>query len=190
MAQYNYDENGAIFSYFMLTILTLILIPTTISMILGLFKKEVQPVINCACKACTAKASLLKTTIERPITLNKNLQKKSGDKTSSPWKWWILLFSWILFGGVVYAAFTLQHKEDVLWDPYLILDIETGADAATIKKSFRKLSLTYHPDKVKEEEKAAAELKFIDISKAYQVLTDEEARKNWEEFGHPDGKQG
>jgi translocation protein SEC63 len=33
------------------------------------------------------------------------------------------------------------------------------------------------------------EAKFIDITKAYKVLTDEEAKRNYEEFGHPDGKQ-
>jgi translocation protein SEC63 len=43
---------------------------------------------------------------------------------------------------------------------------------------------------VKAEEKEGAEKKFIEISKAYKVLTDEEARKLFDEFGHPDGKQG
>ncbi|CAG8801006.1 424_t:CDS:2, partial [Racocetra fulgida] len=33
------------------------------------------------------------------------------------------------------------------------------------------------------------EAKFINISKAYKVLTNEETRRNFEEFGHPDGKQ-
>ncbi len=57
------------------------------------------------------------------------------------------------------------------------------------KGSFRKLSLLYHPDKVTDQEKEESEKKFVDISKAYKVLTDEEAKKIWDEFGHPDGKQ-
>ncbi|KAJ3275055.1 secretory subunit [Terramyces sp. JEL0728] len=56
----------------------------------------------------------------------------------------------------------------------------------------------HHPDKVqakikegddKEKIVKEAEEKFVDISKAYKVLTDEEARKLFDEFGHPDGKQ-
>ena len=64
------------------------------------------------------------------------------------------------------------------------------ADEKQVKKAFKKLSLVFHPDKVPSDEKEAAEKKFVEISKAYKVLTDEEARKLFDEFGHPDGKQG
>ncbi|OAJ38569.1 hypothetical protein BDEG_22477 [Batrachochytrium dendrobatidis JEL423] len=47
----------------------------------------------------------------------------------------------------------------------------------------------FHPDKVVEDEKAEAEKKFVEISKAYKVLTDSEARMIFDETGHPDGKQ-
>ncbi len=46
-----------------------------------------------------------------------------------------------------------------------------------------------HPDKVEPEQKEEAEGKYVEITKAYKALTDDDARKNWEEFGHPDGKQ-
>ena len=49
------------------------------------------------------------------------------------------------------------------------------------------LSIKYHPDKA--EDIADAEEKFIEISKAYQSLTDEDIRKNWEEYGNPDGQK-
>ncbi|TPX30790.1 hypothetical protein SmJEL517_g05707 [Synchytrium microbalum] len=69
------------------------------------------------------------------------------------------------------------------------MELDPGASVSEIRKQYRKLSLLWHPDKVEEAEKNTSEAHFIDISKAYKVLTDEDARKNWEEFGHPDGKQ-
>lgn len=49
-----------------------------------------------------------------------------------------------------------------------------------------------HPDKVKLEinqTMAEIEAKFVNITKAYKSLTDEEIRENLEKYGHPDGKQ-
>ncbi|XP_068933204.1 translocation protein SEC63 homolog isoform X2 [Petaurus breviceps papuanus] len=58
-----------------------------------------------------------------------------------------------------------------------------GATVAEIKKQYRLLSLKYHPDK------GGDEVMFMRIAKAYAALTDEESRKNWEEYGNPDGPQ-
>ncbi|KAJ3101493.1 secretory subunit [Phlyctochytrium planicorne] len=65
----------------------------------------------------------------------------------------------------------------------------SSASLAEIKSRFRKLSVIWHPDKVPEDKKEEAQAVFIEISKAHTVLTDEEARKIWDETGHPDGKQ-
>ena len=73
------------------------------------------------------------------------------------------------------------------FDPFTILEIDSGADAKVIKKAYRKLSLLYHPDKNPGDR--AAEAKFMMVSKAYEALTDETARENWEKYGNPDGKQ-
>ena len=51
----------------------------------------------------------------------------------------------------------------------------------------RKLSLVYHPDK--NPDPKATEYFAEYITKAYQALTDETARANYEKFGHPDGQQ-
>ncbi len=53
-----------------------------------------------------------------------------------------------------------------------------------MKKAYRQLSLLYHPDR------GGDPVKFMKITKAHQALTDEEARKNWEEYGNPDGPGG
>jgi translocation protein SEC63 len=73
------------------------------------------------------------------------------------------------------------------FDPFSILEIDSGSDNKAIKKAFRSLSLKYHPDK--NPGNRAAEAKFMMVSKAYEALTDVTARENWEKFGNPDGKQ-
>lgn len=73
------------------------------------------------------------------------------------------------------------------FDPFTILEIDSGSDSKAIKKAYRALSLKYHPDKNPGDR--AAEAKFMMVSKAYEALTNEEARENWEKYGNPDGKQ-
>jgi preprotein translocase subunit Sec63 len=56
-------------------------------------------------------------------------------------------------------------------DPHLILGIPTGADAATIKKAYRRLAKKYHPD-VNPENSEAAE-HFKQVQHAYETLMQE-----------------
>jgi translocation protein SEC63 len=81
----------------------------------------------------------------------------------------------------------MQDGEVNTFDPYAILGIDTGSDSKTIKKAYRKLSLMYHPDKNPDDR--VAEAKFMIVAKAYEALTDEAAKENFEKFGNPDGKQ-
>ena len=55
-----------------------------------------------------------------------------------------------------------------------------------IKKAYRKLALEYHPDRNLHNPENAA--KFIQISKAYECLTDPEAKEKCEKYGNPDGE--
>ena len=73
------------------------------------------------------------------------------------------------------------------FDPYKVLNLKVGADAAAIKKAYRSLSLQYHPDKNPDPE--AHKFFTESITPAYKTLTDETARANFEKYGHPDGKQ-
>jgi len=66
-------------------------------------------------------------------------------------------------------------------DYYEILGINKGASEAEIKKQFRKLALKYHPDKNPGDK--VAEEKFKTISEAYEVLSDPEKRKKYDQFG-------
>ncbi|MBC5773374.1 J domain-containing protein [Pontibacter sp. KCTC 32443] len=66
-------------------------------------------------------------------------------------------------------------------DYYKILGVTKSASQAEIKKAYRALAKKYHPDKNKGDK--AAEDKFKDISEAYEVLGDEEKRKQYDQLG-------
>ena len=66
-------------------------------------------------------------------------------------------------------------------DYYEVLGVDKTADEKTIKKAYRKLARKYHPDVCEEE---GAEEKFKEVSEAYAVLSDDEKRKRYDQFGH------
>ncbi|EDV27264.1 DnaJ-like protein subfamily B member 6-B [Trichoplax sp. H2] len=71
---------------------------------------------------------------------------------------------------------------------YEILHVEKTASAEAIKKAYRKLALKWHPDKNPDNQKEA-ELKFKEISEAYEVLSDSEKRAMYDKYGKA-GLQG
>lgn len=75
-------------------------------------------------------------------------------------------------------------------DYYEILGVTKNASDADIKKAYRNLAREHHPDMVKDSDKEAAEKKFKEINEAYQVLSDTEKRKQYDQFGHNAFKQG
>ena len=73
-------------------------------------------------------------------------------------------------------------------DYFKVLGVERSADADAIKRSFRKLARQYHPDVNPDD--ATAEAKFKEISEAYEVLSDPEKRRRYEQFGQYWGQMG
>src|SRR5882724_5983666 len=72
-------------------------------------------------------------------------------------------------------------------DYYEILGVGKTASLDEIKKAYRKLALEYHPDRNKTK---AGEEKFKEVTKAFEVLGNEEKRKTYDQFGHAAFEQG
>ena len=68
-------------------------------------------------------------------------------------------------------------------DYYEILGVAKDSDERTIKKAYRKLARTHHPD-ASEESPEIAEKKFKEVSEAYEVLADKDKRTRYDKFGH------
>ena len=63
-------------------------------------------------------------------------------------------------------------------DYYKILGVTQEANQTQIRKAFRKLALQYHPDKNKNSEESKQ--KFMEIVKAYEILSDEKSRERYD----------
>ena len=77
-------------------------------------------------------------------------------------RWWLLLI-------VTFVT--------CISDPWATLGVSRSASQKDIKKAYKKLAIQWHPDKNQSPE---AEEKFMEIAEAYQILTDDEKRREWE----------
>ena len=68
---------------------------------------------------------------------------------------------------------------------YEILEVDKNASKDELKKAFHKLAHKHHPDKNKGEDK-----KFKEVNEAYQVLSDDQKRARYDQFGSSDGPMG
>ena len=67
-------------------------------------------------------------------------------------------------------------------DYYEVLGVGKNASADDIKRSYRRMAMKYHPDKNPGDKKAEANFK--ECAEAYEVLSDAEKRRRYDQFGH------
>lgn len=95
----------------------------------------------------------------------------------------LLLLSYLLY--LTLEAISESPAGIKRFDPYEILGVEIGATEKQIKSAFRELSKVFHPDKNIGNNWATG--KYMQITKAYETLTSDLARSNYEKYGNPDG---
>ncbi|XP_026168291.1 dnaJ homolog subfamily B member 9a [Mastacembelus armatus] len=86
--------------------------------------------------------------------------------------------------AVTFAVCILMITEMILAkkDYYDILGVPKDATERQIKKAFHKLAMKYHPDKNKSPD---AEIRFREIAEAYETLSDETRRRQYDQFDDP-----
>ena len=67
-------------------------------------------------------------------------------------------------------------------DYYEVLGVDKKASADEIKKAYKKMAIKYHPDRNPGDKEA--EDKFKEAAEAYEVLSDDNKRARYDQFGH------
>ncbi|KAF2430766.1 hypothetical protein EJ08DRAFT_588353 [Tothia fuscella] len=179
---YNYDEQGQFFPYFILTITAILTVPTTYSWLRSSSDLE-------------STAPRIKTDYQAEDgEIIDSLKAKQKRKERKIKRMTFSLAGWAMMAFMVYLILVTARTVEKRWDPYDVLGISRSATEKEIKSFYRKLSLTKHPDKIKLDEAKNqtvdwANEQWVDLTKAFKALTDEEIRRNFLEYGHPDGKQ-
>ncbi|RLV95439.1 Protein translocation protein SEC63 [Spathaspora sp. JA1] len=189
-SEYNYDESGETWPFFVLAILSVILIPLTIRYVLRI-RSNSDPIIENQKIKGSIKEDGESIGVDNVDSINQFKRKQKSDRIFN--KTLILLvLGWAM---VVYVGkyVTKESTNSSLFDPYAILDVSFSSTEQEIKSHYRKLSLKYHPDKLPrdltQEVKDQMEQEYIKLTSAYKALTDQTMRENYIRYGHPDGEQ-
>ena len=97
----------------------------------------------------------------------------------------LLLLAAVVWVWSTCLSKSLENKDFKSFDPFALLEVDSSATEKEIKKSYRRLVKLYHPD-LNPGDREAYNM-FLQVTKAYQCLTDPETKETCAKFGNPDG---
>ncbi|KAJ0425701.1 Sec63 Brl domain-containing protein [Aspergillus carlsbadensis] len=180
--EYTYDEQGQFFPYFIITLTGLVTLPLTYNLL-----KPSKELENTAPRIRSGFKPQHEDLIE--AQKRKRLRKERRIKRIVT-----VILGYAVIAYMLYLIIVTARITPKIWDPYEILGVSRSADEKAISKHYKRMSLIYHPDKIrpdpaKNETIEMLNDRFVELTKAYKALTDEEVRNNYLQYGHPDGKQ-
>lgn len=192
---YDYDETSETWPFFLLTLLLMVLIPLTLSQ---LFSGSGERQGEHDSRQDSIEKKIMQISDAHTGSSIWKFRNTFDKKNSKIWKKrnLVIVVGWILVAMVVEAIKqneAIYTAKTVLFDPYEILGISASAADREIKSAYRKLSVKFHPDKLghdlTQEVRSKMEELYVQITKAYEALTDENIKENYLKYGHPDGPQ-
>ncbi|XP_012528124.1 dnaJ homolog subfamily C member 16 [Monomorium pharaonis] len=117
-----------------------------------------------------------------PIDLSMSDERRTrGDVARVAGVGWLMRYVLLLLGLFAVVQLTPSALAgDTLGNPYKILGVSKRATIQEIRKAYKNLAKEWHPDKT---DHPMAEEKFVEITKAYELLTDPERRRNFDNHG-------
>lgn len=190
-SEYTYDEEGETWPYFVMAVLTFVLLPATLAWVRrAFFAPRDAPAINAATPGAVRHC-------EHSLGLRDGGAVAAFQTRQRAARVFNKTLAFVVCGWAAVAYIARHHVVAApligAFDPYEILDILAFALEREVKSRYRKLLVQFHPDKLARDLTQAArdeaEAAFIQINLAYKLLTDEVTRNNFLRYGHPDGPQ-
>ena len=181
-SDYNYDEGGQFFPFFMLTMVGLVTIPLTYNVLRASTDLEQT--------ASRVKSDFKPKNVDL-IDAQRRRRKRQNRKTK---RIIAVVLGYAFMAYMIYLIAVTQRTVLKMWDPYDILGVSRSASEREINTFYKRLSLKFHPDKARpnaanNETMETVNDRWVEMTKAYKALTDEEIRNNYLQYGNPDGKQ-
>lgn len=196
---YEYDEGSETWPFFVLTMLVVVLVPLSISQVYRMLGKQ-ERTGEAGDPAQRKVQQVLEEVNNDFVTEDVKAFRRAFEKSQRSKIWskrnCLLIVGWAL---VAFLVQRIRENDAIvasatgLFDPYALLGVSPSASDRDIKSAYRKLSVKFHPDKLSKdlsgEERIRIEEMYVQISKAYEALTDEITKANYLTYGHPDGPQ-
>ncbi|AGO09887.1 AaceriAAL103Wp [[Ashbya] aceris (nom. inval.)] len=188
---YEYDESDETWPFFLLTVLLMVLVPATVVQVYRAVRRNVGTQGSTELQRVQQKYSGAAVQEYR----RKHRSQGPADVVFSR-RSALIIVGWVVVSYLVNRIVNnelLQESYKLVFDPYELLQVGSGATDREIRSAYRKLSVKFHPDKLgkdlQDSERSVLEEQYVLITKAYKALTDEATRENFLRYGHPDGPQ-